>query len=156
MTLAFRPIVQPAKALGSAVWFIASLVAITAGWFVATTLQLETPGPYSAQNVERAIPVGFPGLSKGQVTSAGAGDEFAYRITYYIELTQSDAAGLLHSAPNWTASTASTVEAIEMLHRDEAGQIDHIARFWITSEHDRSTITAEFSPLPMRLAPPKS
>jgi hypothetical protein len=156
MTVAFRPIVQPAKALQSAVWFLASLVVITAGWFAATALQLETPGPYSAQNVERAIPVGFPGLSKGQVTSAGAGDEFAYRITYDIELTQSDAAGLLHSAPNWTASAASTLGTIEMLHRDETGQIDHIARFRIASKHDGSTITAEFSPLPMRLAPPKS
>jgi hypothetical protein len=156
MTLALRPSIQPTTALRSVAWGLAGLLAIAAGWLSASRLQLETPGPYSAQNVERAIPTDFPGLSEGQLTSARAGDEFAYRITYDVELAPRSAAAVVHSAPNWTASASSTLEVIELLYRDETGKIDYIARFSITGFEDGSTITAEFSPLPMRLAPPKS
>ena len=90
----------------------------------------------------------------GQLTSAGAGDELAYRITYTIDEPPQTAAALLHSEQGWTASAASTHDMFELLYRDASGQIDYIARFWIVDGRSgASTVTAEFSPLPLRLAP---
>jgi hypothetical protein len=144
----------PTKSAARVAWIAIGLLAVLAGWFVASQLTLVTPGPYAHDNVERAIPASFPGLATGKLASAGAGDELAYRITYTIDEPPQAAAALLHSELGWTASAASTSDVVELLYRDAAGQIDYIARFSIDNDGpDASTVTAEFSPLPLRLAP---
>lgn len=156
MAALIPPITQRARGLRSLGWIAAGALAAAAGWLTATNLPLETPGPYSRENVERAVPPKFPGLAVADLTSAGPGDEFAYRITYEVDVAPGEAIALLHASRGWTASALSTTEAIELLYRDATGQIDYIARFRVVPRGAASTIVAEFSPLPMRLAPARS
>lgn len=142
--------------LGSLAWMAAGGLAVAAGWITASNLPVETPGPYSRENVERAIPQEFPGLDGAELMSAGAGRDFAYRITYLLKVSPEEALALLHATRGWTASASSTTEAVELLYKDAAGQVDYIARFSVRPSIGGATIVAEFSPLPMRLAPARS
>jgi hypothetical protein len=136
-------------------WLAAGCAAAIAGWAAADQMRLETPGPYHRSNVVRAIPDGFPALEGAEITSAGAGVEFAYRVEYRRAESPMGAVAALHSAPDWSASATSTLEHIELLHYNARGLVDYIAQFSVEEGASTTTIIAEFSPLPLKLAPPR-
>jgi len=137
-------------------WLAAGCAAAIAGWAAADQMRLETPGPYARSNVVRAIPDGFPALEGAEISSAGAGTQLAYRIEYVRDEPPMAAAAALHNAANWNASATSTLERIELLHYNARGLVDYIARFTLEERASATTtIVAEFSPLPLHLAPPR-
>lgn len=157
LTTTARPAATPPRIAVRALWLAAGCVAAVAGWATADQMRLETPGPYDRSNIVRAIPGGFPALDGADITSAGAGTDLAYHVEYRRAEPAKATVAALHSAPGWNASATSTLEHIELLHYNARGLVDYIARFAVADDgaSTTTTIVAEFSPLPLKLAPPR-
>lgn len=136
---------------------LGALALVALGWWLASHAALHAPGPYDRSQVLQATPDDFPRIEASLVTAAGSGDGLAYRIEYRAPNTSVvDARAQLAMARDWAPSAASTANKLEMLHYGMDGRVDYIARWDLTPDGAGSRIIAEFSPLPLSLAPPRA